>query len=207
MVSTDGHRLSKAEITVDGKGANATLLIPNKGILELRRLCEELHSEAKDAELEIAQNGPNAFFAAGDLRFSVKLVDAQFPPYGQVIPKNTEHRIVAPRAAVDDALKAVSVAASDRTGGVKVTMAHNVLRFQSESPESGDGFDEVAIEYSGPEVTIGLNAKYLRDILGAMHVDDVALEVGGELDPVLVKPATETNGDENYLAVVMPMRI
>jgi DNA polymerase-3 subunit beta len=108
---------------------------------------------------------------------------------------------------VDDALKAVSVAASDRTGGVKVTMAHNVLRFQSESPESGDGFDEVAIEYSGPEVTIGFNAKYLRDILGAMHVDDVALEVGGELDPVLVKPATETNGDENYLAVVMPMRI
>src|SRR3954471_19964188 len=48
LVSTDGHRLSKMEATVNGSSATATMLIPLKAITELRRLAEEARSE-KDA--------------------------------------------------------------------------------------------------------------------------------------------------------------
>ena len=85
------------------------------------------------------------------MTFSVKLVDAQFPPYAQVIPQNSEQKVRVPRAAFADALRAVSIAASERTGGVKLTLAKGTMRITSESPESGDGFDEVPIDYDGPE--------------------------------------------------------
>ncbi len=211
MVTTDGHRLSKMEFKVERADA-ASMLIPLKGILELKRLCEEARGEAgksDDAdslELSMVQAGPNVFFHLGGFHFSVKLVDAQFPPYQQVIPEASERVIRAPRLPMADALRAVSVAASERTGGVKITLHSGKIRFESESPESGEGFDEVPVEYDGPEVTVGFNAKYFHDVLMAIDDDEILLGLSGELDPAIIRPANETPRS-SYLAVVMPMRI
>ena len=90
--------------------------------------------------------------------------------------------------------------------GVKITLGSNVMRFTSESPESGDGFDEVPVEYTGNELTVGFNALYLLQVLGTIEQEDVVLGVSGELDPATVRPATSTGRGE-YLAVIMPMRI
>jgi DNA polymerase III subunit beta len=210
MVTTDGHRLSKMEAVLPGKHASATMLIPLKGVLELKRLCDEALSEDKGegagaGEIRITQSGPNAFFQLAGFQFSVKLVDAQFPPYQQVIPEHSEQRVRAPRLALADALRAVSVAASDRTGGIKLTLAGGKMRFESESPDSGEGFDEVGVDYNGPELTVGFNARYFLDVLGAVDDDEIELAVSGELDPAVVRPANETVG--SYLSVIMPMRI
>lgn len=209
MVTTDGHRLSKMELAAKGSTANASMLIPLKGVQELRRLCDEALSELKDDEtprMSLVQSGPSVFFELAGFRFSVKLVDAQFPPYQQVIPAQSERTVRAPRLALSDALRAVSLAASDRTGGVKLTLSSGRIRIESESPEAGEGFDEIAVDYDGSEVTIGFNARYFLDVLGAMVDDEVRLGISGELDPAVIQPGTESV-DRSYLAVVMPMRI
>jgi DNA polymerase-3 subunit beta len=206
MVTTDGHRLSMMEVKVAGKQATATMLIPLKAVLELRRLCDELAAEgSKDSkpEISITQSGSSAFFQAGTTTFSVKLVDAQFPPYAQVIPQATEKKVRVARAPLADALRAVAIAASERTGGVKMALANGIMRITSESPESGDGADEVPIDYAGPAITVGFNAKYFLDVLGSLDEEDVVLGLSGELDPAVVRPGS----DRKFLAVVMPMRI
>jgi DNA polymerase-3 subunit beta len=211
MVTTDGHRLSKMEVKVSGRQASATMLIPLKAIQELRRLSDDIVAEAKDsakegtarAQLQITQSGSSAFFQGGGMSFAVRLVDAQFPPYAQVIPPQSEKLVRVPRAPFADALRAVSVAASERTGGVKLGLTKGTMRITTESPESGEGFDEVPIEYAGPNITIGFNAKYFLDVLGALDEDEVQLGLGGELDPAVVRPV----GPRQFLAVVMPMRI
>ncbi|HEX3773062.1 MAG TPA: DNA polymerase III subunit beta [Polyangiaceae bacterium] len=208
MVTTDGHRLSKMEAVQPGKHASATMLIPLKGVLELKRLCDEALSEEKGdagSEIRITQSGPNAFFQLAGFQFSVKLVDAQFPPYQQVIPEHSEQTVRAPRLSLADALRAVSVAASDRTGGIKLTLSGGKMRFESESPDSGEGFDEVSVDYAGPELTVGFNARYFLDVLSAIQDADIELAVSGELDPAVIRPANENAGA--YLSVIMPMRI
>jgi DNA polymerase-3 subunit beta len=206
LVSTDGHRLSKMEATVAGSSATATMLIPLKAIGELRRLADEARAEKDATTVTITQSGPNAFFAVAGMVFSVKLVDAQFPPYQQVIPQLSDRSVRAPRASFADALRAVSLAASDRTGGVKLSVAAGTLRITSESPESGNGFDELSVDYSGPEVTIGFNAKYFLDVLAAIDDEEIILGISGELDPAVLRPGTEAS-DQSYVAVIMPMRI
>jgi len=52
-------------------------------------------------------------------------------------------------------------------------------------------------------MTIGFNAKYFLDVLGALDEEEVQLKLGGELDPAVIKPV----GERLFLAVVMPMRI
>jgi DNA polymerase III subunit beta len=212
MVTTDGHRLSKMEVKVRGRQASATMLIPLKAIQELRRLCDEALGDAgsndagKDAprqEIQITQSGSSAFFHTGGTTFSVKLVDAQFPPYAQVIPQSSDKKVRVPRGAFADSLRAVSIAASERTGGVKLALAKGTMRISSESPETGDGSDEVPIDYAGEAITIGFNARYFLDVLAGLDGDEVILGLSGELDPAVIRPAS----DEPFLAVIMPMRI
>lgn len=214
MVTTDGHRLTRAEALVPGLSAQLSLLIPLKGVQQLKRICDDAASEAARSETEkggeptlaFTQQGPNAFFKVGSLNFSVKLVDAQFPPYEQVIPQASEFVVRVPRVAVAEALRAVSVAASDRTGGVKLILSRDTLKFETESPESGQGFDEVSISYDGPEIAIGFNSKYFLDVTSAITDEDILVGLGGDLDPAVIRPAS--NGETfSLLAVVMPMRI
>lgn len=209
MVTTDGHRLSKMEIRAPEVSGAGTMLIPLKGTLELRRLCDEAisdHSGEGAPKIRLMKSGPNVYCQLAGFRFSVKLVDAQFPPYQQVIPSQSASAVRAPRGALSDALKAVSIAASDRTGGVKLTLSSGALRVESESPEAGEGFDELSVDYEGEGLTIGLNAKYFLDVLGAITDDEVILGLSGELDPAVVRPGGEAS-DRDYLAVIMPMRI
>lgn len=213
MVTTDGHRLSKVDVKVSGRQAASNMLIPLKAIHELRRLCDEMLAEPaegdkKKPELLITQSGSSAFFQGAGMTFSVKLVDAQFPPYSQVIPQASEKVVRAPRMAFADALRAVSVAASERTGGVKLSLTKGSMRITSESPESGDGFDEIPVEYTGPNMSIGFNAKYFLDVLASITDEEIAIGLSGELDPAVLRPAgATTTSDRQFLSVIMPMRI
>ncbi len=214
MVTTDGHRLSKMEMSVPGIAGSSSMLVPLKGVLELKRICDEALTEAGKADgdpqlgatLKMVQSGPSAFFQFAGLRFSVKLVDAQFPPYQQVIPESTARTVVAPRLAVAEALRAVSVAANDRTGGVKLTLSQGTMRFESESPESGEGYDEIPVDYDGVDMMIGFNARYFLEVLAATEDENVEIGISGELDPAIIMPAGHGESS-SYLAVVMPMRI
>src|SRR5579871_2315123 len=54
MVTTDGHRLSKMEVKVSGRQASATMLIPLKAVMELRRLCDDLVGDLKESNKDAA---------------------------------------------------------------------------------------------------------------------------------------------------------
>jgi DNA polymerase-3 subunit beta len=84
MVTTDGHRLSKRELLLEQRQSDATMLIPLKGVVELKRLCDEARADAgregdrAGLQVQLTQSGPNAFFQLAGFQFSVKLVDGQF---------------------------------------------------------------------------------------------------------------------------------
>jgi DNA polymerase-3 subunit beta len=209
MVSTDGHRLTKAEELDVSNGSDLTMLIPLKAIAELARLAEQAMAAGPNTPVRITYGGnahaSPAFFQVGDTQLGVKLVDAVFPPYQQVIPAAPPRRVVAPRKQLAESLRAVSLATNDRSAAVKLTLTPGLLRITCESPESGNALDEVPVEYDGANLVIGFNARYFLDVLGALDDESVALLLGGELDPATIRLASPTTSD--VVAVIMPMRI
>lgn len=212
MVTTDGHRLSKAEARLR-EGASMVrfaMLVPQKGIGELRRMLDDIKAEGKGAskdeplQIGVAVHGGSAFFAREGLMLSVKLAEEQFPPYAKVIPQNQDKRVVVSRAGLVEALRRMSLVSSDKSGGVRFQVTAGSLRIVSENPDLGEGSEELDVDYAGADVTIGFNAKYLLDAVNALGDDQVALELAGELDPGVVRPASDPNA---FVGVVMPMRI
>lgn len=209
MVTTDGHRLSKAERKVDGVKGSSKLLIPSKGVHELKRLVDEARSEKRDGADRpviyigaMSSQGP-VFFQRDGMTLSSKLVDAAFPSYEQVIPTATDRTVTVSRPSLLDALRAVSLVAADRTSGVKLAISTNRIVLTSENPDVGAGMDELDASLTGPDVVIGFNSKYIIDVLNALGSDEVAFDLSGELDPGVVRPV----GREDFIGVIMPMRI
>ena len=201
MVSTDGHRLSKQDLASAGVG-HASALIPQRAIAELRRLM----SEAKTGPLTIRLSSTSAFFDVGGLLFSCKLIDAMFPPYAQVIPKQSDCKVLLPRLGLVDALKAIDIASNDETGGVKLALVPGALRISSDSAENGNAFDELPTDYSGQERRFGVSARYLLEALGTIDSDNVFLALSGELDPCVITAGEAVEGSD-FVGVVMPMRL
>jgi DNA polymerase-3 subunit beta len=210
MVTTDGHRLSKIDHKLDESAPmlSFSMLVPNQGIAELKRLIDDAKAEAKAnkeerAQIAVATAGGSAFFKREGITLSVKLADEQFPPYGRVIPQQQEKRVIMRRSALVDALKRMSLVSSDTSGGVRFMVSAGSLRIVSENPDIGEGSEELDVDYAGEAITIGFNAKYILEVLGSLTDDEVALELAGELDPGVIRPV----GDTLFVGVVMPMRI
>ena len=199
MVSTDGHRLSKVSRPLAGGPKLATgVLIPRKGIVELRRAIE-----TREAPSAIGIHDGNFVLKADDVGISVKLIDGQFPPYDQVIPKDNERAFVVSRLAFLDALKRVALMSSDKTFGVRLALDKGKVRVESDNPDLGAAKEEIDVAYKGTPVQIGFNARYFIDLLAEIETPEVRVELSGELDPAVVRPAD--GGD--YVCVVMPMRL
>jgi DNA polymerase-3 subunit beta len=187
------------------------MLVPNKGVAELKRLIEDVKADAKRGAGEqgrsmigVATTGGNAFFRGHEVLLSVKLADEHFPPYAKVIPQQQSRRVICARQALVDSLRRISLVSNDKSGGVRLTVEPGTLRIVSENPDVGEGSEELDVDYAGESVTIGFNARYILDVLGALTDDEVALELSGELDPGVIKPAGDA---AEFVGVVMPMRI
>ncbi len=213
MVTTDGHRLSKVECRVQESGFyNFNMVIPQKGILEIRRLLGDSEDTVsigsldgsvflkRKVEVEKATDDQPAVTA--DVCLSSKLIETEFPPYDQVIPKQQEKRMIVPRGKLLDALKRVSIVSSDRTLGVKFVLSEGAVEIVTDNPSIGGSSDVVDVSYDGADMEIGFNAKYFIDVLSVLNDEEVAVELSGDLDPAVVK---DTAGE--FVGVVMPMRI
>jgi DNA polymerase-3 subunit beta len=201
MVSTDGHRLSKVERTLAGAPElPPDVIVPQRGLQEVVRLLKGSGSVAlsiSDGHLHVS---------TADARVAVKLIEAQFPPYAQVIPTGEPITSVAvSRAELAAAVKRVGLLGSE-TRGISLTMGGGAaVVLGAEHPEHGDAREEIqGADGIGPAITLGFNPRYVADVLEATGAERVTLGAGEDnLAPVTISPS----GDPCYVAVVMPMRL
>jgi DNA polymerase-3 subunit beta len=208
-VATEGHRLAMASRDVPGMkarnlqrpGSPLSLLVPSVSLARLTL------PETGEVRLAAARNeGPLSItdVATGDT-WSMKLVDAAFPSYEQVIPASHVTSITCDRAALLESLSAVATVALDRTSGVRFAVRDGVLTLSASNPDAGDMSDTVDVTVEGPQPPAwGMNSRYVEQTLRALQGERVVLLTSGELDPITVRCPTE--GDA-FTGVIMPMRI
>ncbi len=198
MVSTDGHRLTKAEITVEhGLVLDSGILIPRRGLTQIRNL-----AQASDSTITVAVEKPYLFVRSTGIELAVRLVEDEFPAYSEVIPTDLEKKVVVERAKLIDAIKRVSLLATGVTHGIRLQLQSESMKVLSSNPDLGDASEELEVDYDGEEFIVAFNSRYFTDLLPEMDSEEVILEFGEELDPCLVQPVDATD----YVAVIMPLR-
>jgi DNA polymerase-3 subunit beta len=204
IVGTDGHRLAIIMKQMEGEGKDEKkIIVPRKAVSELRRF---LNTETEKTKILIGKNHL-LFSVGGEVQFLTRLIEGTYPNYEQVIPQANERKVSISREAFAKALRRVSVMSKERANAVRFDFGESAsggnLVISSSNPDLGEAREEVAVDYKGDKLSLGFNARYLIEAMGAMMAERIVLELQDPLSPVLVKE----EGREDYRCVVMPMRI
>lgn len=201
MVATDGHRLSLVDRQADAakkQAVNGGVIIPRKGLHEIRKLLESL-----GGEFEMAIEGSQLIVRHASTVLMVRLIEGKYPNYQQLIPQNLRRQVSVSRESLLSSLKRVSLLSNQKSKGVTLLLTNGRMEITSNNPELGDAKEEIEVNYKGEDLKIGFNAKYILDVLASFDDDEVAIELNDQLSPSLMRP----HNDQSYTCVVMPMRI
>jgi DNA polymerase III subunit beta len=201
LVGTDGHRLAVISRPVKSnalKGEVLSFLLPKKALSELLKLMED-----EVATFGFSSQDNHLAFICGKQVIVSRKIDGKFPNYRQVIPSDNQLKAKAERSGLTHALKRVALLADEKSKMVRFEIQKGSLTLISDNTELGAAHEEMPIEYEGKDVSIGLNAKYVLDILNVIESDSVTLNLKDQNHSCLF---TVTD-DDQYKSIVMPMRL
>lgn len=199
LVATDGHRLALVTCNAETGASETKALLPKKTMQELSRL---LADGEGDVVFERAEN--HLFFTVGGRRLFSRMIDAQFPAYERVIPKNNDKSLEFERDRLTSAIRRVALLSNERSRAVRLLISTGKVEVTSQSPDVGEAKEELLVPYEGPDVQICFNAQYVTDFLAAVETDQVSLSFRDEMSQAVMKPVGADGYDYTY--VIMPMR-
>ena len=201
-VATDGSRLAWSE-TDEGEWAQCP--VSPRSLLSLRaaKMLARLAADEVGVWAVTRCSRATAWTSPGGAVLITQLVDGEFPDYRQVIPDKWRTAAVVRVADLAAALKRADVIAKEsRSHTLVLRVAPDQIRVSTSAVDGGSMAETLHTETDGPDIEIGVNARYMLDALAAAG-DQVTLAMSDALDPIVV----QYGGRTNLCAVVMPLRI
>jgi DNA polymerase-3 subunit beta len=205
LAAADGFRLAVYKLpTAVAVSQRAEVIIPSRTLTELNRLMAD---QEEPVEITINPNKSQILFRLKSTELVSQLVQGSFPNYAQLIPQSFNSRAVVGVAEFLRATRTAAIFARDGSGIVRLVMspggepAPGKMTVSARSEEIGDDVGELDAIVEGDEAKIAFNGKYLTDVLGVLHEEQVALETTNPSSPGVIRPV----GVDNYTHVIMPM--
>lgn len=202
-VATDGYRLALIETEVDVQNIDTLIngiIIPKKGVTELKKLAENFI----DKKLQLSVDDSFIYASCEDKYYlSIRLIAKEYLKYQAVIPKKTTYTAEIEKSQLQDAVRRIKIMANERSNAVKLAFRSDELIISANHPSLGEATEKIAITYSGKEIDIGFNAKFILEMLPTFESEEICLEFNNELSPILIK----SHRSNNYLGIIMPLKL
>ena len=201
IVSVDGYRLALRHEAIDKKEGAETFsfVVPGAARSEVEKICSEV-----DEPASVTQGARHVMFKVGDTMLVSRRLEGEFLAYRQAIPRNNTIHVEGETRALLSSIDRVSLIISDKLKSpLRCVFDSNLLKISTKTA-IGDAYDECPLSGDGGGLEIGFNNKYLMDALKAAPADKVRLELTTGVSPCVILP---TEGEENFLYMVLPVRL
>lgn len=195
IAATDGYRLAE-KIIIDKVESEVKAIVPSSSLQEvLRSISDDVE------EIEISFNNDLVRFRFGEVEVISKLIDASFPDYQKLIPKDCNIKTTLNREELVRITKLAALFARS-VGGSIICEAKtpSIFSVKSIANEFGknDSFIETPVEKPGK---INLNSRFLLDALNALEEPEIVFEFSDRIAPVLLK----NQKSKKYTHIIMPL--
>jgi len=202
FVATDAHRLVRYRRKEIACPKPESLIIPKKPLNLLKAALP-----ANDDEITVNYNSNHLFVKHGTTQMSCRLIDARFPDYKVVIPADNPYRMTVNRHDFQGALRRVSIFSNKSTNQVVLNLQGSELQLAAQDVDfSFEGNERMKCQYTGEDLAIAFNAKFLIEMLGATDSDEIRMELSTPTKAGIIKPV-EQGDDEELLMLVMPLML
>ncbi|MEV0078849.1 DNA polymerase III subunit beta [Nocardia neocaledoniensis] len=150
-------------------------------------------------------------------RTTTRLLDAEFPKFRQLLPK--EHTSIAtlPVAALSEAIKRVALVA-ERGAQVRLEFSTDGVLLSAGGDDAGRAEEWLEADFRGEPLTIAFNPGYLTEGLSALHADRVTFGFTTPSRPAVLLPASDEEPkvlesgafaalESQYIYLLMPVRL
>ncbi len=198
MAATDGHRLSYTFFAADsGVGEPVEYILSRKTLLEVLKI-------GSAGEVEFAFDNNNLFFKHKNRVLCSRIVDQKFPNYKTVIPDKTEQTAVVKTEELLQTLRRILIFKT-RNNGVMFKFSKNKLVLERTTPEKGEGYDEIPVEFPGKSVSVGFNGNFILDFLTHIDAEKIAIGMNDSESSFQFKPLNGSGS--HFIYIVMPLNI
>jgi DNA polymerase III subunit beta len=194
LVATDVNRLALRDLYVNAD-FEKTALVPVHSLREIANI----FGNNNDEKLTVHITDKLIFIKGLGITFSSRLVEAQFPRYEQVVPKEFNGIVGVDRNEFIDALERTSLVSNS----IKINISEKGMIITAKEPDKGRSYEEIPIDFSGKEIEIGFNVRYLLDFLKSVETNKINFKYSQDQKPTLL----QANEKEDYLYVVMPLKL
>jgi DNA polymerase-3 subunit beta len=202
LVATDAHKLVKFNrIDINAPTPNS-FIIPKKALNLLKGIVSN-----NETTVSLKYNKSNAFFAFDNTKLICRLIDAKYPDYNAVIPKENPNLLSINKDDLHAALRRTSIFSNKTTHQVVLKLNGTELGVSAQDLDfSNEASEKLVCEYQGNPMEIGFNAKFLIEMLSTLDGTDITMELSTPNRAGIIKP-TDKNENEDLLMLVMPVMI
>jgi len=205
FVSTDAHKLVKYQNKIESDiDYSASFIIPKK---PLQLIKNTINDDTNTIKLDY--NKTNIIFTFQNMQIYCRLIDGNYPNYSAVIPKENPNQLNVDRASLLNALKRVCIFSNQTTYQIKFAINGNEINLSGEDVDfSNKGQEKIKCEYSGQDIEIGFNGKFLIEILNTLDSETVNMLFSSPSKAAIIKPNhEEREKEEQILMLVMPVML
>ena len=208
-VATDGHRLSIASTKLNEKIDEFGVIVPRKSVSELLKIVKD--TKYSQGDLQIFLSSTKIKFVCDNLVMISKLIDGTFPEYSSFIPEDNDNKLIINTKLLAGAIDRVATVTVDKFRAVKLSISDKEMSITASGEAKGAASETLKYSeedsdfcnFSGNDVSIGFNPRYISDVLSALSEDQVEIYFKDAFSPVLIK--TAENPNDNF--VVMPVKV
>ena len=204
FVATDAHKLVKFETTEYTASEVSEFIMPKKPLQILKGIIQTV-----DYDLTIQHNDSNAKFIFDKSSITCRLIDGKFPNYEAVIPKDNPNVLTIDRQLFLNSARRVSIFSNKTTNQVRLKLAGSLLNISAEDFDFSNKADEnLECQYSGDDIQIGFNSKFLIEMLNNLDSDMITLSMSHPNRAGIIRPLIESGeSKESITMLVMPVML
>jgi DNA polymerase-3 subunit beta len=204
FVATDAHKLVKFETSEYTANEVSEFIMPKKPLQILKGILQ-----TESSELTIQHNDSNAKFIFDKLSITCRLIDGKFPNYEAVIPKDNPNVLTIDRQLFLNSARRVSLFSNKTTNQIRLKLAGTLLNISAEDFDFSNKADEnLECQYSGDDIQIGFNSKFLIEMLNNLESDMITLSMSHPNRAGIIRPLNESGESrESITMLVMPVML
>jgi DNA polymerase-3 subunit beta len=188
FVATDTRRLAVISIP-QTSGAELSLIIPKKAIIEIQKLFT--------SNIDIYYDATHLLIKSDQYTFFTKLINGKFPDYNRIIPASTRYNLSLPKSDFVNAIKQITTISND----MKLTLETGKILFESLSDENNRATTEIDFNTGiDAPFSFAVNSRYILDFLAQIDQSQFTLGLNEPNLPFLLQ-------EDAFKTIVMPIVI
>ncbi|MGB9763104.1 MAG: DNA polymerase III subunit beta [Minisyncoccia bacterium] len=208
FVGTDSFRLAETTLADNDFKTNIKekleIIIPLKTMQEVVRIASELD------DLNLITIYPDVnqiqfiFKNTTEVRLVSRLINAKFPEYQAIIPKDFEIELTVNKKDFSDAIRIAGLF-TGKINDVKLTLKPNNKKIiiEAQDPTLGKSQNIVEASYlKGKELEISFNYRFLLDGINSIKDEIIFVGLNKEINPGLFR----SNKDHSFIYILMPIK-